>query len=1194
MDKGKRVGGYICPWCGSEYAYVFEDGHIICARCRKVIRGPPGVRKVKRPPIHAPKVPKAAYLAALCLIIALSSFLAYLFIHGPFKPPEPERVIPNIISWSNNKTNDADRMFLVEPGETVEFTVNAEKAARFEWTVNKQLVQSSTSPKFVFRVPNAKGIWEIHVAAVGEGEPKCGIPPQADCEWVISTLSVDEAPDFFDYFTDGKWANRTETDPWGRPLPEWRFENDFRWANVPGWPITSHCWAQAPFKKIPGIPIPSWATASERQYGETPTAMLIAPSTTAYGTFEMWFRFPGGGWVPPGGGSGPRTEVQFYYIDDGFGHVYSYTKTSDSHNYAIGHHDSGFFPTDEWYHLKIIRTPDGWFYIYVNDMLEFYGRSNTTTVSRQIRLRLSRFDYALNPTTVIADGIVIWKNKYLFPKKSARYGPYIYNWVWDGTTHVPVLRNGIVVNGRGVTLEDIAALLGNSSLFSYDPDTKTANCYTDLVVWEGAELIINGEKLIFHPKEDAGCYFSIMYAATLRINNSVITSANQHYYCFRFPSTTHYSFYAGFRLGASSKETGTLNYASENRIFIENSVIEKASYFFIDAPLEFILRNTKFTDLHSIDIGDYSAPSGDRWKRKMFVRGPKSFWLFFKNLDLLDFEMRNVTIEGAVHPLNLTFIANAEKQLLNIYDCNFENENIIVRKSRRMESFWFEPQELVWAEYENLIGFVNCKFNELTVATDKAKAVVKYYLDVLVLDAEGKPMPNVKVTVINEVDDENYPAENIVKERVPRTAERPVYYGGNLITQLRLYSPHRSTITGPDGHTPLPSDGPNTLVVADYVQDQNGKTEFTYTIRAETLDGRKIAEVRGVNPNSTWYRSDPNKPTYTVVLRQVAGKVAGVVTDPTGAPASGVEVRVWERSAITNETGGYVITCIPPGTYRITASTEGASAWQDGIQVFENQVTVVNLQLEADEQPPLILNLSVSSVTRHTAKITWRTDELTTTILKYGTEPGVYTETFEDRSYTFEHEVTLTGLSGNTTYYFVAAGVDLAFNYGESTEESFKTSSKTFIWIEAEDYDAINPPMTVAYHPNASNGKYIWAPPGSGFNGPGYAVYNFWIEEPGNYVIWGRVIADTGGNNSFWVQIDDGEMKRWAIALCSTWTWDQVNYWSGADETEFQPEIDPVVFTLSRGWHKLWIKQREDGTMLDLILITDDLEYRPP
>jgi len=107
-------------------------------------------------------------------------------------------------------------------------------------------------------------------------------------------------------------------------------------------------------------------------------------------------------------------------------------------------------------------------------------------------------------------------------------------------------------------------------------------------------------------------------------------------------------------------------------------------------------------------------------------------------------------------------------------------------------------------------------------------------------------------------------------------------------------------------------------------------------------------------------------------------------------------------------------------------------------------------------------------------------------------------------------------------------------------------------------------------------------------------VYNFWIEESGDYVIWGRVIADTGGNNSFWVQIDEGEMKRWAIALCTTWTWDQVNYWSGAEGTEFQPEIDPVVFTLSRGWHKLWIKQREDGTMLDLILITDDLEYRPP
>lgn len=404
---------------------------------------------------------------------------------------------------------------------------------------------------------------------------------------------------------------------------------------------------------------------------------------------------------------------------------------------------------------------------------------------------------------------------------------------------------------------------------------------------EGAELIINNETLRFHSDRDAGRYFSIMYAATLRINRSVITSTNGHYYCFRFPSTTHYSFYAGFQLGVSASVLDTLHYASENLIFIEDSVIDHAAYFFIDAPLEFHLKNSKLTNIHSVDIGDYSAQkSEDTWRRRMFVKGEKGFWLFFKNLDLLDFDMRNITISGAVHPLNLTFMANAEKQLLNIYDCNFEDENIIVRKSRRMEAFWFEPQELVWVEYENLIGFVNCKFKNLIVQTDKARAIPKYYLDVLVLDAEGKPMPNVRVSVRNEIDDVNYPVENIVKEYIPRTASRPVYYGGTSITQLCLYMPHRSTLTGADGHTPPPSNGAETFILPDYVQDKDKRIEFTYTIEAETLDGRKIAKITGVKPNESWYRPDLGKPTYTIILKEITGSVTGTIGDAGERPSA--------------------------------------------------------------------------------------------------------------------------------------------------------------------------------------------------------------------------------------------------------------------------------------------------------------------
>jgi hypothetical protein len=50
------------------------------------------------------------------------------------------------------------------------------------------------------------------------------------------------------------------------------------------------------------------------------------------------------------------------------------------------------------------------------------------------------------------------------------------------------------------------------------------------------------------------------------------------------------------------------------------------------------------------------------------------------------------------------------------------------------------------------------------------------------------------------------------------------------------------------------------------------------------------------------------------------------------------------------------------------------------------------------------------------------------------------------------------------------------------------------------------------------------------------------------------------------------------------WVWDQVSD---------RRIADPVIFTLDAGIHTLVIKQREDGTKLDSIFITNDRAYDP-
>ncbi|KAF5438169.1 Ig-like domain-containing protein [Candidatus Methanophagaceae archaeon] len=168
--------------------------------------------------------------------------------------------------------------------------------------------------------------------------------------------------------------------------------------------------------------------------------------------------------------------------------------------------------------------------------------------------------------------------------------------------------------------------------------------------------------------------------------------------------------------------------------------------------------------------------------------------------------------------------------------------------------------------------------------------------------------------------------------------------------------------------------------------------------------------------------------------------------------------------------------------------------------------------------------------------------------------------------------------------------------YGNSIEASISANiepipGNEYIWLEAEDAD-ITPDFVIANDASASSGEYIWIPEGTGWNPrKGEATYTIHINTSGYYVLWGTTIAAKSEDNSFFVQMDEGSEALWAISLSGTWHWNAVNHWGTG--TELNPEIDPVVFTLAAGEHTLRIKQREDGTKLDRLLITNNMSYVP-
>jgi hypothetical protein len=179
------------------------------------------------------------------------------------------------------------------------------------------------------------------------------------------------------------------------------------------------------------------------------------------------------------------------------------------------------------------------------------------------------------------------------------------------------------------------------------------------------------------------------------------------------------------------------------------------------------------------------------------------------------------------------------------------------------------------------------------------------------------------------------------------------------------------------------------------------------------------------------------------------------------------------------------------------------------------------------------------------------------------------------------------GLNPPVLIITTVAAEDTAGN--ESTAPTVTDTEEANILIEAEDAQ-IYYPFEYGWDGEASSDGFIWVPNKAGnvWNPAklgGYAEFIFEAPQAGNYVIWGRILASNGNNNSFFVSMDDGNFALWSTVYSKKWAWDQVSNRNDG--------LDPVVYHLETGEHILTIKQREDGTKIDKILITNDLEYMP-
>jgi outer membrane protein assembly factor BamB len=223
--------------------------------------------------------------------------------------------------------------------------------------------------------------------------------------------------------------------------------------------------------------------------------------------------------------------------------------------------------------------------------------------------------------------------------------------------------------------------------------------------------------------------------------------------------------------------------------------------------------------------------------------------------------------------------------------------------------------------------------------------------------------------------------------------------------------------------------------------------------------------------------------------------------------------------------------------------TSAPSSPEDGVLTVANLGTVTLTYVDAspagtrtdnatiDDDPPVISGIAVSGLTHNSARVNWLTDEVSTTVFRYGTSPPP-TNLAVGASGT-SHSVSLSGLAPNTTYYFEVESTDGAGNtavdnnggayytfitlpippvilvdndYGNNYETYYESALTT----AGQDFDYWNV-ATQGYPTTSDLGGYavvIWFSPSCGLNDPtAQATIAAYLDAGGRLIASGQDIG---------------------------------------------------------------------------------------
>ncbi len=100
----------------------------------------------------------------------------------------------------------------------------------------------------------------------------------------------------------------------------------------------------------------------------------------------------------------------------------------------------------------------------------------------------------------------------------------------------------------------------------------------------------------------------------------------------------------------------------------------------------------------------------------------------------------------------------------------------------------------------------------------------------------------------------------------------------------------------------------------------------------------------------------------------------------------------------------------------------------------------------------------------------------------------------------------------------------------------------------------------------------------------GVVVYTFEIAQAGTYRVFASVRGPDADSNAFYIRMDNGTVFTWNIPVTGAeYQWDSAKN-AAANNTV-------LTFNLTQGMHTLTIREREDGSMVDLVAVTNDTTF---